>query len=129
MGLAWGPEAHFQLDHALLLCASAMGTASLASFVLGLVMSVVILLAKRFNCDPDNVATPIAASLGDVTTLGILAGIANFLHGEMLAGRFTALILIGAYCVLLPFLLWVAYKTPHTSPVLLHGWTPILLSM
>jgi len=129
MGLAWVPEAHFQLDHALLLCASAVGTASLASFILGLIMVGVILLAKHFKCDPDNVATPIAASLGDVTTLGLLAGVANFLHAEMLAGRFTALILIGVYCILLPFLLWVAYKNSHTAPVLLHGWLPILLSM
>jgi solute carrier family 41 len=34
------------VDHGLLLCASAMVTASLASFVLGVIMVAVILLAR-----------------------------------------------------------------------------------
>ena len=74
---------------ALLLCTAAIVTASLASFLLGLVMVGVILLAKYFSWDPDNVATPIAASLGDVTTLGLLATVANFLYGQLLAGNCT----------------------------------------
>ena len=43
-----------------------MVTASIASFLLGLVMVLVILVSRRFNVNPDNVATPIAASLGEV---------------------------------------------------------------
>jgi len=129
MGLAWGPNLHFEPEQALLLCSSSVCTASLASCILGMVMVTVVLLAKRFNCDPDNVATPIAASLGDVTTLGLLAGVANALHGEMLTGRYTALVILGVYCIILPFLLVVAYRNPHTVPVLLHGWSPVLLSM
>ena len=42
-----------------------MVTASIASFLLGLVMVLVILVSRRFNVNPDNVATPIAASLGE----------------------------------------------------------------
>jgi len=129
MSLAWGPRLHFQLEEALLLCASAMLTASVASFILGIIMVGVILLAKHFNWDPDNVATPIAASLGDVTTLGLLAGVANFLHNQMMLGHFTALFIIVGYCVLLPGLLYIAYRNTYTAPVLLHGWSPVLLSM
>ena len=44
---------------------SSVVTASIASFILGLVMVLVILLSRKFNVNPDNVATPIAASLGD----------------------------------------------------------------
>ena len=44
---------------------SSVVTASIASFILGLVMVLVILVSRRFNVNPDNVATPIAASLGD----------------------------------------------------------------
>jgi len=129
MALTWGPKLHFNAEEALLLCTSAVVTASLASFILGLIMVMVILLAMRCNWDPDNVATPIAASLGDVTTLGLLAGVANCLHGQMLAGRLTALAVLAIYVLLLPFLFYVAYKNAATSPILLHGWTPILLSM
>ena len=113
----------------MLLATSAIVTASLASFILGLVMVAVVLLARQFNWDPDNVATPIAASLGDVTTLGLLAGVANCLYGQMLEHKMTALVVLVIYAILLPGLLWVAYKNPVTCPVLLHGWTPILMSM
>ena len=129
MGLTWAPTLQFHAEEALLLATSAIVTASLASFILGLVMVGVVLLARQFNWDPDNVATPIAASLGDVTTLGLLAGVANCLYGQMLEHRMTAVVVLVIYALLLPGLLWVAYKNPVTCPVLLHGWTPILMSM
>ena len=43
------------LDHTLLLCASAVVTASIASFLLGLVMVAVIILCRRCHINPDNV--------------------------------------------------------------------------
>jgi len=42
-------------------------------------MAGVILLARRFHINPDNVATPIAASLGDLTTISLLAAISMFI--------------------------------------------------
>ena len=87
-------------DDILILVSSSVTTASVASLLLGKLMSnktvliqkvliteirfclmkgtfviIIILSAKHFNVNPDNVATPIAASLGDVVTLGILSGI------------------------------------------------------
>ena len=61
----------------LLLGASAMGSAAIASAVLGSIMIVVILLSHHLRINPDNVATPIAASLGDLVTLGLLSVIAR----------------------------------------------------
>jgi len=129
MAMGWLPEGKFNIDHALLLCASAVVTASMASFALGVVMIGVILLAKRFKCNPDNVATPIAASLGDVTTLGILAWISNILYNHMLENKYTAIILIVAYFLVLPILLYLSYKNEHTCLVLCTGWTPVLTAM
>ena len=130
MMMAWIPEQHkVNTDHALLLMASAMVTASIASLVLGLIMVMVILLARRFKCDPDNVATPIAASLGDVTTLGLLAWISNLLYTHMIHGSHTALIIIIVYFTVLPLLLYLSYKNEHTCLVLCTGWTPVLLAM
>jgi solute carrier family 41 len=40
-------------------------------------MVLVIILSRHFKINPDNVATPIAASLGDLTTLSLLACISN----------------------------------------------------
>jgi len=42
-------------------------------------MVIVIILSHKCKINPDNIATPIAASLGDLTTLAILAGIGGFL--------------------------------------------------
>ncbi|XP_076303542.1 solute carrier family 41 member 1-like [Lasioglossum baleicum] len=78
--LGWIPDARFDVHHALLLCASALATASVASFLLGLVTVTVILLSKRMKINPDNVATPIAASLGDLITLALLSGFASLLY-------------------------------------------------
>jgi solute carrier family 41 len=37
-------------------------------------------VSRKFNINPDNVATPVAASLGDLVTLAILSYSANILH-------------------------------------------------
>lgn len=69
-----------ELDHAYLLCASSLVTVSLASFVLGLITAGVIVLSRHCHINPDNVATPIAASLGDITSLALLSWIATVLY-------------------------------------------------
>jgi len=43
-------------------------------------MAGVVLFSHRCNINPDNVATPIAASLGDITTLALLSTIASVLY-------------------------------------------------
>ena len=43
-------------------------------------MMAVIMGSQRFNINPDNVATPIAASMGDLVTLALLAWIASLLY-------------------------------------------------
>jgi len=49
-------------------------------------MVVVILISRHYKINPDNVATPIAASLGDLTTLALLSWIASFLYDSI--GKF-----------------------------------------
>ena len=66
--------------HQLLLGASAMGAASVASAVLGAIMIGVIITSYLLRINPDNVATPIAASLGDLVTLGLLSLMAQGLY-------------------------------------------------
>jgi len=81
LGLVFSGEMHW--DHLSLVVASSILTASMVSLVLGSTMVSVILLSKRFNVNPDNIATPVAGSLGDVVTLGMLSCIARFLFDEM----------------------------------------------
>ena len=52
-------------------------------FIAGFVMIIVIALCRCFGFNPDNIAIPVAASLGDMVTLGSLAYIATFFYGYL----------------------------------------------
>jgi len=129
LGMGWIPEGKAHYEQALMLCASSIVTASLASFVLGLVMVFVITGARKCRCNPDNVATPIAASLGDITTLGLLAWISNLLYEDFTSGGNLAHVIIGGYFLVLPIFIAIAYKNEHVSEVLRVGWSPVLMAM
>ena len=49
-------------------------------FVAGIIITAVILISRCCYVNPDNVATPIAASLGDVITLGLLSAFVSVLY-------------------------------------------------
>lgn len=68
------------MKNAFVLIAGSMSTASFASLILAGLMMFVIIMSKKFNINPDNVATPIAASLGDLVTLTILSYLCTFLY-------------------------------------------------
>merc|ERR1719334_1603684 len=129
LAMGWLPVGKANYEQALLLCASAMTTASLASFVLALVMVIVIVVARKCNCNPDNIATPIAASLGDITTLGLLAWITDILYVDYNQGGYKSQIIIGGYFLVLPIFIALAYNNEHVSEVLKVGWTPVLMAM
>ncbi|XP_056430481.1 solute carrier family 41 member 2 isoform X2 [Hyla sarda] len=78
--LGWIPEGKYRLDHAILLCSSSVATAFIASLLQGIIMVGVIVGSKKTGINPDNVATPIAASFGDLITLAILAWISQGLY-------------------------------------------------
>jgi solute carrier family 41 len=40
----------------------------------------IIIISHKYKINPDNIATPIASSLGDLVTLGILSGVGTFLY-------------------------------------------------
>ena len=79
LAIGWIPQGYFNLRHALVLCSSSVSTASCTSLALGAIMIIVIVLSHKCHVNPDNIATPIAASLGDLTTLAILASIGRFI--------------------------------------------------
>lgn len=149
--MGWIPDGEFNIQHGLLLCASSVITSSMASLLLGLVMVFVILLSRHFKINPDNVATPIAASLGDLTTLALLSCFASILYNEI-GKLFTYLILLYyIICevlyilsdkaswlstlisisggIVIPFWAWMAGRNPATLEVLSSGWTPVISAM
>ncbi|XP_037091563.1 solute carrier family 41 member 1-like [Pollicipes pollicipes] len=127
--MGWIPDGEFNIHHTLLLCASSVVTASLASLVLGSVMIAVIVLSQRFSINPDNVATPIAASMGDLVTLALLSWIASLLHRAIEPDPWLAPTIIAVYLLLIPLFAWVSHRNQYTRVVLLEGWTPVIAAM
>lgn len=58
----------------------------------------VIIASRKIGINPDNVATPIAASLGDLITLSLLAGISTGLYKELGNGDLYLLGCMGPLC-------------------------------
>ncbi|KAM8976829.1 solute carrier family 41 member 1 isoform 2-T2 [Pelodytes ibericus] len=125
----WIPDGLFLIDHAVLLCASSVSTAFIASLILGLVMIGVIIGSKKLGINPDNVATPIAASLGDLVTLALLSGISWGLYKEMKHHAFVNPLVCVLFIALLPIWIVIARRNPATREVLASGWEPVIIAM
>ncbi|XP_026533975.1 solute carrier family 41 member 3 isoform X1 [Notechis scutatus] len=119
---------YLELNHAAVLCASSVTTAFVAAFFLGLLMIGVIIGARKIGINPDNVATPIAASLGDLITLSLLAGISSILF-RYIDATYLSPIVCTIFIVLIPLWIAVARQSPPIAEVLKTGWQPILIAM
>ncbi|XP_072144974.1 solute carrier family 41 member 3-like isoform X1 [Dermacentor andersoni] len=114
--------------YACMLCACGLAAANVASMVLGAFMTTVVLVARRCGLNPDNVAAPIAASLGDLTTLTLLSTISS----RLLIWKDSPLMTPGVVVlslVLLPLWFFLAFKHENTRSVLKVGWPPILAAV
>lgn len=117
-----------ELDQAAVLCASSIVTAFVAALSLGLVMIGVILGARKVGINPDNVATPIAASLGDLITLSLLAGVSSSLFQYRDVWYLSPLVCL-FFLSLLPVWVGLARRSPQIAEVLRSGWQPVIVAM
>ena len=94
-------------------------------------------VSRKLNINPDNVATPIAASLGDLVTLAILAQSAKVIHNFSKYPSYIFMpelvypfaILVVYALIVVPFSLKLAKTCNSTSVLLTNGWTPVLSAM
>ncbi|XP_011260959.1 solute carrier family 41 member 3 [Camponotus floridanus] len=119
----------FVWNHALLLAVSCMCTATSSCFILDFVMIAVIMISHRFKMNPDNLATPLAASIGDVVSISILSFIASEFFLRLNAEIWVLYIVLGFFLVLLPLWILIVLKNKYTSSVLKSGWVPILSAL
>ncbi|KAM6468604.1 solute carrier family 41 member 3 isoform 1-T1 [Liasis olivaceus] len=117
-----------ELNQAAVLCASSLTTAFVAALFLGLVMIGVIIGARKVGINPDNVATPIAASLGDLITLSLLAGISSTLFRYMDV-RYLSPMICAIFILLIPLWIAIARQSPPIAEVLKAGWQPVIIAM
>ncbi|XP_076796221.1 solute carrier family 41 member 3 isoform X3 [Arvicanthis niloticus] len=111
-----------------LLCTSSVITAFLAALALGILMICIVIGARKFGVNPDNIATPIAACLGDIITLSILALMSSFFYSHKDTWYLTPLVCIG-FLALTPLWIFIAKQNPPIMKILKYGWFPIILAM
>ncbi|XP_070216167.1 solute carrier family 41 member 3 isoform X1 [Bos mutus] len=126
LGLASGQG--LDVVEAQVLCASSVLTASLAACALGTVMVCIVVGARKLGVNPDNIATPIAASLGDLITLSLLAVVSSFFYRHRDSQYLTPLVCVG-FAALTPACVLIAKQNPPVVRILKFGWFPIVLAM
>ncbi|CAG2163433.1 unnamed protein product [Oppiella nova] len=118
----------FQTDHCLLICATSLITASVTGFFLATLMIAVVIMARKAGVNPDNCSTLIAAFLGDISAVVMLAGTAKLLftvrHIQWIAPTFIVI-----FVALLPFLIFIAKNNEYTRDLIDKGWYPIIIAM
>ncbi|TRY69875.1 hypothetical protein DNTS_015339 [Danionella cerebrum] len=127
--LGWIPEGKFQISHAVLLCSSSVATAFIASMLQGIIMVGVIVGSKKTGINPDNVATPIAASFGDLITLAILAWISQGLYNCLDTHPYVSSLVCAFFISLTPLWMVIASKHPASRQLLYSGWEPVITAM
>lgn len=125
--------AFLETEHCLLLISVSMLTSSLVSFLLDILMILIIQVSSYLNINPDNVASPLASALGDMTAIILCTFLADLLFTTMISDVFywfTACIII-FYFLMIPVWIWMSLDEPHTRKVLLEVlyWYPLLAAM
>ncbi|KAI9325463.1 hypothetical protein DFJ73DRAFT_650402, partial [Zopfochytrium polystomum] len=119
---------HFESEKGTSLVVSvSLITASLASLASSILMSIIVAVCKQIGIDPDNIATPLAASTGDLFTLVIMSA-ASVILGQFLS---TNLPLIAGIIFLMPIPIcwWLVSNNEFARPHIEKGWGAIFLGM
>ncbi|KAG1865378.1 hypothetical protein F4604DRAFT_1881974 [Suillus subluteus] len=110
-----------------MVASSAMTSTCLSSIILGVFMSFLVIICRRYGRDPDNIAPPIASGLGDLLTLSLLGAISSILINvvntpiPLVCGILT--ILSATICVLL------VRRNKSVKDLLYQGWIPLFGAM
>uniref|UniRef100_A0A8C6WWA9 Solute carrier family 41 member n=1 Tax=Neogobius melanostomus TaxID=47308 RepID=A0A8C6WWA9_9GOBI len=127
--LGWMAEGNMPLNHIVLIASASVSTAFIASLLQGLIMVGVIIGSKRLGLNPDNVATPMAASFGDLITLSLLACFSQWFYTFMDLYPYVLFLVDFLIVCLIPVWVTICSKHPATSILLRTGWEPIITAM
>uniref|UniRef100_A0A672YGG6 Solute carrier family 41 member n=1 Tax=Sphaeramia orbicularis TaxID=375764 RepID=A0A672YGG6_9TELE len=127
--LGWMAEGKMPLNHMVLLCSSSVSTTFVASLLQGIIMVGIIMGSKRMGINPDNVATPMAASFGDLITLALLAGFSQSPYLELNIYPYVLYLVDLLFVSLIPLWVVISSKHPDTHILLRTGWEPIITAM
>ncbi|KAG0146989.1 hypothetical protein CROQUDRAFT_656634 [Cronartium quercuum f. sp. fusiforme G11] len=126
-GPGWNSELQGGYFECLLVLSAGMLAASVNSALLGGLMCGLIILCRQWSINPDNISTPIAASLGDLLTLCFLcmASSALIRYANTLASTIVFVALLGS----IGFHLTVTLRNRFVQDFLKIGWLPLFTAM
>ncbi|CAG2103873.1 unnamed protein product, partial [Medioppia subpectinata] len=124
----------FSHTSGVILCAIGLLTSNTACFILGITIPLVIVMSKHYEMlghDPDDFATPMASSLGDLVTLiALTCFVWSFVNtNERLKYFVESMAVIVFFIVLEPLLLTITYRNKKTRKILTNSWAPIITAM
>ena len=92
-------------------------------------MIAVIMGAHNMRMNPDNLATPLAASIGDVVSISVLSAIASQLYCYLTNDIWILYAILSIYATLLPVWIIIVLNNKYTKRVLTSGWVPVISAL
>ncbi|OZJ05468.1 hypothetical protein BZG36_01606 [Bifiguratus adelaidae] len=111
----------------LLMVATSMMCASISGAFMSVFTSVLIIACRHYNVNPDNIACPIAACVGDNVTISLLAILATLMY--QFFNTALSPILLVVMVLLIPILGRSVYLNDQVKGLLFSGWTPVFVAM
>ncbi|ORX93136.1 MgtE-domain-containing protein [Basidiobolus meristosporus CBS 931.73] len=107
----------------LLVVTSSIMCASVSSLILGAFMCAVVIYSRKLNINPDNVASPLAASFGDIIALTLFAG---FSRGFLVViDTHICIVILILSLLTIPVWTHLILANEHVKGLLFVGWSPI----
>ncbi|CAG8768846.1 1125_t:CDS:10 [Dentiscutata erythropus] len=126
-GIIFNPNHKTSYHEDMSIIVVSMMCAALSSMILGTLMCILIILSRKFRINPDNIACPMASSLGDLFTLIILTLCSEFILSYMSIWISTALFIILAVSV--PLWASMVWSNKSVRHLLTDAWTPLFIAM
>ncbi|EDW76546.2 uncharacterized protein Dwil_GK19023 [Drosophila willistoni] len=112
------------------LAAAALITSTVSSTILDSLLMGVILFSQRYHFNPDYLATPIVASIGDVVSISLLSLSAAILYDLSATHVWISLIIMFCYLFLfLPFWITLILNNIYTRQALKYAWIPLAAAL
>uniref|UniRef100_A0A5S6R3I5 SLC41A/MgtE integral membrane domain-containing protein n=1 Tax=Trichuris muris TaxID=70415 RepID=A0A5S6R3I5_TRIMR len=129
LSLRWATSGDFLWQNVWVLTASSLSTGCSAALILAIMMILVILASRSLKVNPDNVATPFAASLGDLITMTILAQMSTFFLQVHPQHTWLCPTAVAIFLLLTPVWIFVVCSNTITKSTLTEGLNAIVCAM
>ncbi|KAL5512012.1 NGG1 [Sanghuangporus vaninii] len=111
----------------IMVASTGMASACLSSLILGSFMCTLVVFCRKFALNPDNIAPPVAACLGDLVTLCLLGLVSTFLINFVNTPLplIICVFLVVSTCVCA----YIVSRNHYVRGLIKQGWSPLFGAM